>query len=78
MSGQVHCNSSPVICDMLAENLEKLKCTKEELINSKVGRGGCPSKKNLDRLRPHWTHCATVVIRYPLVTKPLGAPDEAI
>ena len=29
-------------------------------------------------LRPHWTHCTTTVIRYPLVSKPFGAPDEAI
>ena len=31
-----------------------------------------------DRQGPHWAHCANTVIRYPLVSKPLGAPDETI
>ena len=32
----------------------------------------------MDSLRPHWTHCATTVICYPLASKPLEAPDKAI
>ena len=44
-----------------------------------IDRGSRPTNKNeVNTLRTHWTHCVTTVIRFPLVSKLLGALDEAI
>ena len=29
----------------------------------------------MDSPSPHWAHCVTTLIRYPLILKPFGAPD---